>query len=107
MDKSESVTTGDYDLAQFWIQAHEEATKAVLDQEGDRTVSFEDINAPPPLASIFHASSSEGAQVMETAKNSERNESVEQERFSNPKNMEILLQTTLPELNELSRRRSP
>ena len=48
VEKSESVSTADYDLAQIWIQAHEDATKPALDQEGDRSVSFEDVNAPPP-----------------------------------------------------------
>ena len=44
---------------------------------------------------------------MEAASNPEGDESVQQQNSSDPKNIEILLQPTLPDLNELSRRKSP
>ena len=107
--KSESVTTTDYDLVEIWICIHEDATKPVLNQEGeicnnsDKTVSFkvnQKLTAPSPVQSELFLRSPEGDQVNE-------NTSLVSEE-GNPegdKNLNILLQPTSPNLNELSRRK--
>ena len=100
VSKSESVTTADYDLAEIWIRAHEDATKPVLNQEGesnserDRTVSFEananedtigTATTPPSAQSELFVRSPEGDQANET------NRLVSE---GGNKNLNILLQPT-------------
>ena len=106
--KSESVTTADYDLAQIWIQANEDPTKPALNQEGDqnsRTVSFDANETPPPSTSELYVRSND----LGSSEGENRNEPTNSEgdNAGQNKNINILLQPTLPELNELTCGKSP
>lgn len=82
VEAAEHSTDGDYDLAKMWVDSQLETTPILHDQEGDEKI-----------------------ELNEVPKNLERNKV----QFSNPegdRNLNILLEPTLPDLNELSRRKS-
>ena len=80
VEKSEDVSETDYDLAKLWMSATADPLEHELDQEGDKT--------------RLDTSDSEGVKS-----------STNPEGVTN-KNLSMLLQPTLPDINELSRRRS-
>jgi len=81
--KAESSSVEDYDLAQHWVEA--QANNEILDQEGEQLLSDERIQ---PTKVSFDDSDN-------VVKSPEGD-----------KNVELLLQPTLPDINELSRRKS-
>ena len=85
VEKAETSSADEYDLANHWVQAHWENDPDSLGQEGERVAK--DTNSTATKVSFADAD----------------------EEMLNPegaKNIDMMLQPTLPDINELTRRKS-
>ena len=94
VEKAEIATENDYDLAKNWIDSQKEQTQYLINQEGDLPAITEDENAKTVRFNLDHDA------------NNKKNLDNGGANSEGEKNVTLLLEPTLPDINEMTMRRS-